>query len=119
MLFSLTLHGKTCDKSLVCHISINKAFLNKPIKELAETVQAKSSSDSRDAQLKPLDILRAYGKKSLLAHRERNCLTKAIIDAAEKWALAENVLQQRGSLDWRTLPTLLEDLLGVKGHCLP
>ncbi|KIL63129.1 hypothetical protein M378DRAFT_164821, partial [Amanita muscaria Koide BX008] len=59
MLFSLTLHGKTCgikqkerQKQIAdfYHKSItdaNKSFLNKPIKELAETVQAKSSSDSR------------------------------------------------------------------------
>jgi hypothetical protein len=37
-------------------------------------------------ELKPLDVLRAYGKEAIRAHAETNCLTEIMIEDAEKWA---------------------------------
>ncbi|KIL55704.1 hypothetical protein M378DRAFT_17703 [Amanita muscaria Koide BX008] len=125
MFFSLTPHEKACDFKqkerqkriedlpYIYHTSItdaDKAILNKPIKELVEAVQAKPSSDARNATLRPLDILRAYGKKSLLAHRETNCLTEVMIGAAEKWAMECN---REGPL--AGVPVSVKDMVGVEG----
>lgn len=43
-------------------------------------------SQVRDGQKDPVDILTAYGKKALEAHRETNCLTEIMISAAVEWA---------------------------------
>ncbi|KAM6501592.1 hypothetical protein JOM56_001569, partial [Amanita muscaria] len=73
------------------------------------------SSNSRDSQLRPLNVLRAYGKNALLAHRETNCLTEAMFGAAEKLGMECN---RKGLLAGVSISVniLLEDLLEVKGY---
>jgi hypothetical protein len=46
----------------------------------------------KKGEVKPIDVLRAYGKEALRAHEETNCLTEIMIEDAEKWA-AESELK--------------------------
>lgn len=41
----------------------------------------------KKGEVRPLDVLRAYGKKAIRAHAETNCLTEIMIEDAEKWAV--------------------------------
>ena len=43
-------------------------------------------SQVQDGQQDPVDILTAYGKKTLQAHMATNCLTEVMIAAAVGWA---------------------------------
>lgn len=43
-------------------------------------------SQVQDGQQDPIDILTAYGKKALQAHRDTNCLTEVMIADAVGWA---------------------------------
>jgi Asp-tRNA(Asn)/Glu-tRNA(Gln) amidotransferase A subunit family amidase len=43
-------------------------------------------SQVQNGQQDPVDILTAYGKKALEAHKETNCLTEVMIAAAVGWA---------------------------------
>ena len=40
----------------------------------------------KKGEVKPIDVLRAYGKEALRAHEDTNCLTEIMIEDAEKWA---------------------------------
>jgi hypothetical protein len=40
----------------------------------------------KKGELKPLDVLRAYGKQAIRAHVDTNCLTEIMIEDAERWA---------------------------------
>jgi hypothetical protein len=40
----------------------------------------------KKGEVKPLDVLRAYGKEAIRAHADTNCLTEIMIEDAEKWA---------------------------------
>ena len=40
----------------------------------------------KKGEVKPIEVLRAYGKKAIRAHEETNCLTEIMIEDAEKWA---------------------------------
>jgi hypothetical protein len=40
----------------------------------------------KKGEVKPLEVLRAYGKEALRAHDETNCLTEIMIEDAEIWA---------------------------------
>ncbi|KAI0037218.1 amidase signature enzyme [Vararia minispora EC-137] len=53
-------------------------ILAKPVSEIVALVNA--------GKLAPRDILLAYGKKALVAHRQTNCLTEIMIPSAEDWA---------------------------------
>jgi hypothetical protein len=46
----------------------------------------------KKGEVKPLDVLRAYGKEAIRAQAETNCLTEIMIEDAEKWA-SENELK--------------------------
>ena len=43
-------------------------------------------SEVQNGQRDPVDILTAYGKKALQAHKETNCLTEVMIASAIGWA---------------------------------
>lgn len=43
-------------------------------------------SQVQNGQQNPVDILTAYGKKALQAHKKTNCLTEVMIGAAVEWA---------------------------------
>lgn len=40
----------------------------------------------KKGEVKPIDVLHAYGKEAIRAHSETNCLTEIMIADAEKWA---------------------------------
>jgi hypothetical protein len=40
----------------------------------------------KKGELKPTDVLHAYGKQAIKAHKETNCLTEILISDAEQWA---------------------------------
>jgi Asp-tRNA(Asn)/Glu-tRNA(Gln) amidotransferase A subunit family amidase len=58
----------------------------------------------------PLDMLVAYGKNALKAHKETNCLTEVMISSAETWA---KECARLGPL--AGMPVSLKDTVGVKG----
>ena len=61
--------------------------------------------------LKPIDILRTYGKLAIKAHAETNCLTEVMIHAAERWADSE--INLKGPL--AGVPVSLKDSVAVGG----
>jgi hypothetical protein len=58
----------------------------------------------------PSDMLVAYGKKALKAHKETNCLTEVMISPAQAWA--KDCVRQ-GPL--AGMPVSLKDTVGVEG----
>ena len=78
-------------------------ILNKPVEELVQDVQKQL--------LKPIDILRCYGKIALKAHEKTNCLTEVMLPEAEGWADSEVNLE--GSL--AGIPVSLKDSIAVGG----
>lgn len=57
--------------------SEEKTILSTSISSLVTNIHAK--------KWKPIDVLRAYGKKSIKAHEATNCLTEVMIKEAEGW----------------------------------
>jgi Amidase len=65
----------------VYHESLSTAdtsILSTPLDKLVANI--------KKGEVKPLDVLRAYGKEAIRAHAETNCLTEIMIEDAEKWA---------------------------------
>ena len=56
----------------------DRSILATPLERLVANI--------KKGEVKPLDVLRAYGKQAIRAHAETNCLTEIMIDDAEKWA---------------------------------
>lgn len=61
--------------------------------------------------LKPVDILRTYGKVAIRAHKQTNCLTEVMLPEAESWA--ENEVDLKGPL--AGIPVSLKDSIAVRG----
>ncbi len=61
--------------------------------------------------LKPIEILRSYGKVALKAHEKTNCLTEVMLPEAEKWA--ETGVNLKGPL--AGIPVSLKDSIAVGG----
>ena len=61
--------------------------------------------------LKPIDILRTYGKVAIRAHEKTNCLTEIMLTEAESWA--ENEINLKGPL--AGIPVSLKDSVAVRG----
>ena len=55
-------------------------------KSILETSLDKLVTNIKKGEVKPVDVLRAYGKQAIRAHAETNCLTEIMIEDAEKWA---------------------------------
>jgi hypothetical protein len=58
--------------------SNDKSILATPLEKLVTNI--------KKGEVKPIDVLHAYGKEALRAHEETNCLTEILIEDAEKWA---------------------------------
>lgn len=76
--------------------------MDKPIKQLVEDIHKSS--------IKPIEILRSYGKAAIKAHAKSNCLTEVMILEAEKWAEEINI---NGPL--AGIPVSLKDSIQVGG----
>ena len=61
--------------------------------------------------LRPIDILRTYGKVAIRAHEKTNCLTEIMLPEAELWA--EDEINWRGPL--AGIPVSLKDSIAVRG----
>lgn len=83
--------------------SQDREILAKPIEELVQDVHKEI--------LKPIDILRTYGKIALRAHEKTNCLTEVMISEAETWA--ETEINKKGPL--AGIPVSLKDSVAVGG----
>ena len=83
--------------------SQNREILEKSISELVQ--------DVHKGTLKPIDILRAYGKVAIRAHEKTNCLTEILILEAETWA--ESEVNLKGPL--AGIPVSLKDSIVVGG----
>jgi Asp-tRNA(Asn)/Glu-tRNA(Gln) amidotransferase A subunit family amidase len=81
----------------------DRSILDKPIEELVQDVHKEV--------LKPIDILRTYGKVAIRAHAKTNCLTEVMIEAAEGWV--EKEINTKGPL--AGIPISLKDSIAVKG----
>ncbi|KAF2119752.1 amidase signature domain-containing protein [Lophiotrema nucula] len=80
-----------------------RTILGKPIQELVQDVHKQVTS--------PVDILRAYGKVAIEAHKQTNCATEILFPEAEEWAKTE--INQKGPL--AGIPVSLKDSIQVKG----
>ncbi|KAL8718180.1 MAG: hypothetical protein Q9225_004658 [Loekoesia sp. 1 TL-2023] len=81
----------------------DREILNKPIEELVQ--------DVHKTIIKPIDILRSYGKIAVKAHAKTNCLTEVMINrGAEKWIEDVNL---KGPL--AGIPVSLKDSIAVGG----
>lgn len=60
--------------------------------------------------LKPVDILRCYGKIAIRAHEKTNCLTEIMVPEAEKWI---GEVDLKGPL--AGIPVSLKDSIAVEG----
>lgn len=81
--------------------SQDRTILNKPVEELVQDVQKQL--------LKPIDILRCYGKIAVRAHQKTNCLTEVLLPEAEGWADSE--INLKGPL--AGIPVSLKDSIAV------
>jgi Asp-tRNA(Asn)/Glu-tRNA(Gln) amidotransferase A subunit family amidase len=82
----------------------DRSILGKPIAELVQDVH-------KDI-LRPVDVLRVYGKVALQAHAKTNCLTEIMLPAAEEWA--EHGINKKGPL--AGIPVSVKDSLSVGGY---
>jgi len=67
--------------------------------------------DVHKGLLKPIDILKSYGKVAIRAHAKTNCLTEVMIREAEGWA--ESGVNLKGPL--AGIPISLKDSIAVGG----
>ncbi|KAF3907565.1 Acetamidase [Arthrobotrys entomopaga] len=81
----------------------DRSILSTPIGTLAANIQKK--------EWNPVDVLRAYGKKSILAHEKTNCLTEVMIDDAEKYAASREFTGPLAGV-----PISMKDTVAVKGY---
>ncbi|RMZ81883.1 hypothetical protein DV738_g1972, partial [Chaetothyriales sp. CBS 135597] len=79
-----------------------RVILNAPIAGLVGDVQS--------GKLSPIDILRTYGKTTVLAHQRTNCATELLLPEAESWA---KQVELKGPL--AGIPVSLKDTVGVAG----
>lgn len=98
----------------------DREILNTPVEDAARRV--------RKGEWKPIDILRAYGKRAIKAHEQTNCLTEVMILDAEEWlgrSLARDgddgdtgggvgEINLNGPL--AGIPVSLKDTINVKGY---
>lgn len=81
----------------------DRELLNTPIEKLVQ--------DVHKGIVKPIDILRSYGKVAIKAHEKTNCLTEVMINpGAEKWIETINL---KGPL--AGIPVSLKDSITVGG----
>ncbi|KAI0064993.1 amidase signature enzyme [Artomyces pyxidatus] len=76
---------------------------------LGRSVSALAAS-VRAGELDPGEVLVAYGKKAIQAHRATNCLTEVMISKAETWAKECNKLGPLAGV-----PVSMKDTVGVAG----
>lgn len=67
-------------------------------------------NEVHSGRLDPSDVLVAYGKRALDAHRETNCLTEVMISSAQAWA---KDCSRTGPLSG--MPVSFKDTVGVSG----
>ncbi|KAK7202485.1 amidase signature domain-containing protein [Myxozyma melibiosi] len=79
------------------------AIFKTPVAEVAAKVKA--------GELKPIDILHAYGKRTLKAQFDTNCLTEILYKDAEKWAETCN---KNGAL--AGIPISFKDTVSIAGY---
>lgn len=83
--------------------SYDRDILGKPVEELVQDVHKQL--------LKPIDILRSYGKVAIKAHEKTNCLTEIMLTEAEQWARSK--VNLKGPL--AGIPVSLKDSVAVGG----
>jgi Asp-tRNA(Asn)/Glu-tRNA(Gln) amidotransferase A subunit family amidase len=84
--------------------SSERSILNRPIASLVSDVQANA--------IKPVDILRTYGKVAVKAHEKTNCLTEILYPEAEAW-IEDGSINLKGPL--AGIPVSLKDSIVVGG----
>lgn len=84
--------------------SSDRAILARPITKLVQDVQKST--------LKPIEILRAYGKAAIRAHEKTNCMTEILLPEAERWA-QDGRINFTGPL--AGIPVSLKDSIAVGG----
>ncbi|KAL9577558.1 MAG: hypothetical protein Q9212_006288 [Teloschistes hypoglaucus] len=83
--------------------SQDRRILDKSVEQLVQ--------DVHNQTIKPIDILRSYGKVAIKAHAKTNCLTEVMINpGAEKWIEDVNL---KGPL--AGIPVSLKDSITVGG----
>lgn len=80
-----------------------KSILDYTVPDLVKLVKAN--------EVKPKEVLRAYGKQALVAQAKTNCLTEIMLKDAEVWA---DKVDTSGPL--AGIPVSLKDFFDVKGY---
>ncbi|KAF3934163.1 Acetamidase [Dactylellina cionopaga] len=85
----------------------DRSILSTPIGTLAANIRKK--------EWNPVDVLRAYGKKTILAHEKTNCLTEVMIGEAEEYVQTKEL---DGPL--AGVPISVKDTVAIKGwdYCI-
>jgi Asp-tRNA(Asn)/Glu-tRNA(Gln) amidotransferase A subunit family amidase len=78
-------------------------LLNQPASQVIKSVQ--------EGEADPQDVLSAYSKRAIAAHKECNMLTEVMIGDAQKWAANAN---KKGPLGG--FPVSFKDTIAVKGY---
>lgn len=73
--------------------------LTTPEVEILNTPVAAAAALVRKGEWKPIDVLRAYGKRALVAHEKTNCLTEILIPSAEEWLAHSTSMGDGGAGD--------------------
>ena len=81
----------------------DREILQTPVEELVQNVQKQL--------VKPIDVLRSYGKVAIKAHEKTNCLTEVMLPEAEQWAATD--ININGPL--AGIPISLKDSIAVRG----
>jgi len=85
-------------------LSTERSILNRPIAELVQ--------DVHNNAIKPVDILRTYGKVAIKAQEKTNCVTEILFPEAEKW-IDNGGINLKGPL--AGIPVSLKDSIAVGG----
>ncbi|KAK9479051.1 amidase signature domain-containing protein [Lipomyces japonicus] len=79
--------------------------------EIVRTPVSQLVSEVNNGVVKPLDILHAYGKRTLKAHQDTNCLTEILFQDAEEQVKTCNT---KGPL--AGIPISVKDTVSIKGY---
>ncbi|KAK6338919.1 hypothetical protein TWF696_009720 [Orbilia brochopaga] len=121
-MFSYLQHRKNCklkQAERANHIATLPSIYSTPLTATDRTILATPigtlAANIRGKEWRPVDVLRAYGKKALLAQEKTNCLTEIMIADAETYVKETEL---HGPL--AGVPISLKDTVAVKGwdYCI-
>ncbi|RVD86816.1 uncharacterized protein DFL_005073 [Arthrobotrys flagrans] len=121
-MFSYLQHRKNCkikQQDRANRIASLPAYYSTPLttqdRSILSTPIGTLASNIRSKEWAPIDVLRAYGKKSILAHEATNCLTEVMIKEMEEYVEGKEFTGPLAGV-----PISVKDTVGIKGfdYCI-